>query len=67
MKLLTPWQRWADSRDEENFHCDLILEPGEKVTITAGSRELVIEPKVYGKVHLQAMWLTRDTVFANGD
>jgi hypothetical protein len=67
MKMLTPWQRWRDSRDEENFHCDLILEPDEEVIITVPGRELRIKPKVYGKVHLQAMWIERNTVFADGD
>lgn len=70
MKLLTKWQTWyVAGREEEKFHCDLILEPGDEIIIHATNyegqcRELHIYPiDKFAKVHLSASWELRDTEF----
>ena len=70
MKLLTRWQTWfVPGRDEQKFHCDLILEPGDEMVIAVVSEKDKKEHRVYlgkqfAKVHLAASWEFRDTEFA---
>ena len=79
MRLLTPWQEWWDrGREENKFHCDLILEEGEFIVIIAsGARDPLTgcltgrmevqaigpPPGQYTKVHLAVSWEHRDSLF----
>jgi len=68
MKLLTGWDLWwQPGREEYKFHNDLILEPGEKIVLTAPDGhivEIVAPPGTYVKVHMDMCWEERDTLFA---
>ena len=74
MKLLTDWMTWWDnSRKENKFHCDLILEPGDLIFIRSvdvkgdGEAKLITPPPgEYAKVHLSASWEFRSTEFVEG-
>lgn len=67
MKLLTPWQTWwSEGRNEYRFHCDILLDPGEVITITSNNHVLNIgHPNAldFAKVHLAASWEFRETEF----
>lgn len=69
MKLLTDWSEWFDrGRHEYKFHCDLLLEPGEKITIetSGGHKQVIASERSFVKVHLAASWEYRPTEFADG-
>lgn len=72
MKLLTKWLTWrATSREEQKFHCDLLLAPGEFVEIytqrtttnTSAYSQVIGSRTMFTKVHLAASWECRDTEF----
>ena len=73
MKLLTRWLSWrVEGRDEQKFHCDLILAPGEFVEIytkqtttsTFAHSQTIGSAYEFTKVHLAASWEHRPTEFA---
>ena len=66
MKLLTNWSEWFDKgRQEYKFHCDLLLGPGEKITIETsdGHKQVIASSGGFTKVHLAASWEHRPTEF----
>ena len=71
MKLLTEWKEWfVSGRDEQKFHCDLILAPDEAITIVAygtdgGTENIQVigSTRRFAKVHLAASWEFRGTEF----
>ena len=67
MKLLTKWMQWqVAGREEQKFHCDLLLAPGEYVEIhqiTTGHSQLIGSRAMFTKAHLAASWEHRSTEF----
>lgn len=72
MKLLTKWQNWwARGRNEQKFHCDLLLGPGEYVEIYTkratdsvySHSQVIGDMDMFTKVHLSASWEFRSTEF----
>jgi len=71
--LLTKWQEWrVPGRNENKFHCDLLLSPGAWVTVEAGTSLgeehflIVQDPKKWTKVHISLSWEHRDEPFERG-
>lgn len=70
--LLTKWQTWyAKGRDENKFHCDLLLAPGAFVVVIAEGESgppLIQQIQHIGKwakVHIDLSWELRDEPFEN--
>lgn len=68
--LLTKWQSWyAEGRDENRFHCDLLLAPGAFITVEAGTYLdeaywlIVQDQDKWAKVHIDLSWEFRDEPF----
>lgn len=76
IKLLTKWQNWwVRGREEQKFHCDLLLAPGEFVVIytqqtttsTSAYSQTIGSKNEFTKVHLAASWEHRETEFVEGE